>query len=240
MIEFISYIPIVTTVSSLFFFLVIARHYARKPAATHLLWWTIGILCYGLGTLTESWVTIFGWSEAIFKSWYITGALLGGAPLAQGTVHLLLKARTANRLSLALVLTIIGSAVLVMLSPLNHALAEPHRLSGAVLEWQWIRLITPWINIYAFLFLVGGALYSAWIYARKKTFRARMIGNIAIAIGGLLPGIGGSFTKFGYTEVLYVTELIGIWCIFYGYWVIRQDRSSANVSASVDPVPTVV
>lgn len=54
-----------------------------------------------------------------------------------------------------------------------------------------------------------------------------MIGNIAIALGGLLPGIGGSFTKFGYTEVLYVTEFIGLACIFYGYWVIRHDRKTS-------------
>ena len=38
-----------------------------------------------------------------------------------------------------------------------------------------------------------------------------------IASGALLPGIGGSFTRFGYTEVLYVTEFIGIILMFTGY-----------------------
>ena len=38
-----------------------------------------------------------------------------------------------------------------------------------------------------------------------------------IAAGAILPGIGGSFTRAGFTELLYVTELIGICLIFAGY-----------------------
>lgn len=225
MIELISYIPIVTTILSVVFFIIIVKHYNEKRSRIYLLWWTIGVLCYGLGTLTESWVSLFGWSEQVFKAWYITGALLGGAPLAQGSVHLLMKPRIANILSVVLVVVIAIAAVAVILSPIDASLAETHRLSGEVLGWQWIRLMTPFINIYAFLFLVGGAVYSALKYARQKGSQARMIGNIAIAVGGLLPGIGGSFTKFGYTEVLYVTEFIGLCFIFYGYWVIRRDST---------------
>ena len=227
MMELIAYIPIFTTILSVVFFVIIFSHYRQKPGRIYLLWWTVGVLCYGLGTFTESWVSLFGWSEEIFKAWYITGALLGGAPLAQGSVHLLMKNRTANMLSVMLVIVILASAALVMLSPVDASLAEPHRLTGEVLGWQWVRLITPFINIYAFIFLVGGAIWSAWKYARQAGSRARMIGNIAIAVGGLLPGIGGSFTKFGYTEVLYVTEFIGLCCIFYGYWVIRNDGTSS-------------
>ena len=46
-----------------------------------------------------------------------------------------------------------------------------------------------------------------------------------IAIGALLPGIGGTATKFGYTYILYVTELLGILLIFWGYMVIKNDAS---------------
>ena len=38
-----------------------------------------------------------------------------------------------------------------------------------------------------------------------------------IAVGALLPGIGGAFTRFGYVEVLYVTELLGLTLIYAGY-----------------------
>ena len=36
-------------------------------------------------------------------------------------------------------------------------------------------------------------------------------------MGALLPGIGGAATRMGYTEVLYVMELIGLTLIWVGY-----------------------
>jgi tRNA-guanine family transglycosylase len=88
----------------------------------------------------------------------------------------------------------VGS-VLVMLSPIDYALVEPARLTGKVLVWKYVRLITPWVNIYAFIFLVGGAIHSALQYRKDGQSGKRFWGNILIALGGLLPGIGGSFTK---------------------------------------------
>jgi hypothetical protein len=39
-------------------------------------------------------------------------------------------------------------------------------------------------------------------------------------VGAILPGIGGSFTRFGHVEVLYVTELVGLLVIYAGYRLI--------------------
>lgn len=50
--------------------------------------------------------------------------------------------------------------------------------------------------------------------------------NVAIAVGGILPGIGGSFTRFGHVEVLSVTELIGLVLICSGYPMITRDAGS--------------
>ena len=44
-----------------------------------------------------------------------------------------------------------------------------------------------------------------------------MIANVLIAIGAILPGIGGTATRMGYTEVLYVTELAGLLLTWTGY-----------------------
>jgi hypothetical protein len=191
----------------------------------HVFWWMVGVACYIAGTITESMNTLAGFSVENFKAWYITGALLGGAPLAQGTVYLLMKRRTADRLSIVLILFILAASLLVLFSPVNLAAAPGGRLSGKLLEWTFIRMMTPFINLYAFIFLVGGAVYSAARYAKDPDKRARVKGNILIAVGGLLPGIGGSFTKFGYVEVLYVTEFVGLVLIYMGYHVIRNDRS---------------
>lgn len=231
MIEFIQKIPILTTVLSGIFFVILYKHWIYKGKPSYLFWWTIGVLCYGLGTLTESIVGVFGWSEPVFKAWYVLGALLGGFPLAQGSVYLIFSKRVANTLMIIVVSIIVIASVLVFMSPVDYALVEPTRLTGHVLIWKKVRLITPFVNIYAFIFLVGGAAYSAYRYSKDTRFKSRFLGNVFIAVGGLLPGIGGSFTKFGYTEVLYVTELLGIILIYMGYYTIRNDKNTSVYEA---------
>jgi hypothetical protein len=227
MIEFIHKIPILTTLLSGGFFAILYQHWVLKNRPSYLFWWMTGVVCYGLGTLTESIVGIFGWSEPVFKAWYVLGALLGGFPLAQGSVYLMFSKRTADRMMGAVVSVIVIAAILVFMSPIDYTHVEATRLTGRVLEWKNVRLITPFVNIYAFIFLVGGAAYSAYRYSKDVKFKSRFWGNVFIAVGGLLPGIGGSFTKFGYTEVLYVTELAGILLIYLGYRTIRHDKSAS-------------
>jgi hypothetical protein len=213
----VHYLPIVTTILALPFAVAIGRRFRRHPERLHLLWWAIGVGAYGIGTLTESLTTLLGWQEPVFRSWYISGALLGGAPLAQGTVYLLLQRRTAHLLTAALVTTVIVASVAVWASPIQYALVEPHRLSGRVFEWTWVRRFSPFINLYAVIFLVGGAILSAVRYSRQPDTRHRMWANVWIAAGAILPGIGGTATRFGHVEVLYVTELVGLLMMWRGY-----------------------
>jgi hypothetical protein len=234
----IYWIPLATTVVAAFFATIVLRRW-RARGGTHLLWWGIGLVTYGLGTLTESFTTVFGWNESVFRAWYITGALCGGAPLAQGTVYLLLKRRTAHVLSILLVAAIAIGALFVVLSPIDRTLVEAHRLSGRVLAWREVRLVSPFINTYAVIFLIGGAIVSALRYRGQPTKRHKYIGNVFIAVGAILPGIGGTFTRLGFVEVLYVTEFVGLLLIYAGYrYNIREpapDASGAEADARLAP-----
>lgn len=214
---FVHYIPVLTTLLTVPFALEIFRRWRAFPERMHLLWWAIGVATYGAGTFTEAWTTLFGWNPVIFRSWYITGALLGGAPLAQGSVYLLMKRKTADVLTVLLILYVIGASIAVSLAPIDYAAVEAHRLSGRVFEWGWVRLFSPVVNLYAVIFLIGGAVLSAIRYSADPSTRHRMWANVFIAIGAILPGIGGTATRMGYTEVLYVTELMGLLLIWTGY-----------------------
>ena len=79
------------------------------------------------------------------------------------------------------------------------------------------------VNLYAVIFLVGGAFWSAWQYRKKEGASSRVAGNILIAVGAILPGIGGGFARAGVVEVLYVTELLGLTLIWAGFRVISGD-----------------
>ncbi len=219
--NFLHYIPILTTLISAWFCVELYKHYRSKPEAKYILWWFLGVLFYGIGTLIESSVSLLGWSSFLFKSWYIFGAFLGGLPLALGTAHLLWKPKNANWATWISIAVVILGSILVILSPINYDLVESHRLSGKVIEWSKIRLISPFINVFAFLLLVGGAIQSAIYYFRKKSEYNRFIGNVFIAIGGTLPGIGGSMAKGDLTEALYVGEFLGLILIIIGYRIIR-------------------
>ncbi len=172
MLEIVHKIPIVTTILSAVFFAMLYRHWLSKQRPPYLFWWMIGVFCYGLGTLKESLVGIFGWSEWVFKSWYILGALLGGFPLAQGSVYLMFRKTTDDIMMYIVVSVIAVASVLVILSPIDYSLVEPARLTGKVMVWKNVRLITPFVNIYAFIFLVGGACYSAYSYSKEIAFKA--------------------------------------------------------------------
>jgi hypothetical protein len=230
---FVHYIPIATTLLAAWFAPIVFRRWQDRRPAPHLWWWSVGIAVYGLGTLTEASTTLFGWQEPVFRAWYISGALLGGWPLAQGTVYLMFSRRTAHWMAAAVGAVVIAGATVVLLSPIDYALVEPHRLTGRVMEWREARLFSPFINTYAALFLIGGAVMSAWRYRRDPASRHRFVGNCFIAVGALLPGIGGTATRMGYTEVLYVMELIGLILIWTGYRYNVGPRVSEVVGSAV-------
>src|SRR3954470_8133154 len=113
----ISYIPILTTGFAFYFFTRIYAHYQQRRT-TYLLWWTIGVLTFGLGTLSESIHAIFGWHPLNLRIWYIVGALLGGFPLAQGSVYLLMSPRFARISSIIFVALILTASICIMIAPI--------------------------------------------------------------------------------------------------------------------------
>jgi len=213
----IHYLPIATTLVAVVFFLVLVQRYRAKGEGVHLLWWAGGVASYGIGTGLESVITLAGNSIWLNKWWYVMGALLGAYPLAQGTVYLLLRRRTANLLSMITLPLVFAMVVLVALCPVNLDMLDSLRPSGRVLVWSWLRLLSPLINCYAALFLVGGAVLSSWRFSQKRATRQLAVGNALIAIGAMLPGVGGMAAKVGSIEVLYITELIGLIVIWGGY-----------------------
>jgi len=70
------------------------------------------------------------------RVWYIVGALLGGYPLAQGTIYLLMNRRFADISALVCSAFILVAAVCVLSSPIEIPAGFDHRLTGRVFAWQ--------------------------------------------------------------------------------------------------------
>jgi len=114
-------------------------------------------------------------------------------------------------------LFVIFASVAVFLTPMDADKILPHKPSGDVIVWTWVRLLTPFINIYAVIFLIGGAVHSSYKFFMEGNQPKRAIGTALIAFGAILPGVGGSMAKAGMVEALYVGEFVGLIFIWIGY-----------------------
>ena len=215
-------LPFTSAIVSFVFAFFIFKRYSIKKRP-HLLLWGIGMLFYGIGGFCEAYFGAFGWNALIFRMWYLFGAILVAAWLGQGTVYLLAKRRTANILMVILGVASLYAAIRIFGAELDPSLltSSVHtgsELSGHAITTPGIRSLTPFFNLYGVITLVGGAVYSAWIFYRKRVLLHRTIGNILIAVGALAPAFGGAFSRFGIPGALYIGELLGATLIFLGFW----------------------
>ncbi|MCJ7556702.1 MAG: hypothetical protein MUP90_07285 [Gammaproteobacteria bacterium] len=214
-------LPLTASVISFIFAFIVFKRYLNRRGP-HLLLWGIGLIFYGIGGSCEFYYGAFGWSSLIFRLWYLCGAILVAAWLGQGTVYLLAKRRLANILMVLLTLGSLYAAIRVFTAQLDPTLltSSVHtgsELSGHAIVTPGIRTLTPIFNLYGTVTLVGGALYSAWIFWRKRVLLHRTIGNILIAVGALAPAFGGAFSRFGISGALYWGELLGVILLFIGF-----------------------
>ena len=208
------------TVSLIFAILIFRRYLARR--GTHLLLWGIGMVFYAIGGYCEAYYGALGWNALIFRLWYLFGAILVAAWLGQGTVYLLARRTWANALMILLVLASLYAVVRVFAAQLDPSLMTESlhtgsELSGHAIVTGGVRSLTPFFNLYGTVTLVGGAFYSAWIFWRKRVLLHRTIGNILIAVGAMLPAFGGTFSRLGVPNALYLGELLGAVLMFAGF-----------------------
>ena len=218
---FYSLLPFLSSIVSFVFAVLVFRRYAARRG-THLLLWGIGMVMYGLGGFCEAYYGTFGWNPLVFRLWYLFGAMLVAAWLGQGTVYLLAKRKWANALMIILGLASLYGAVRIFGAQLDPAqmissLHTGSELSGRAITSPGVRILTPFFNVYGTVTLVGGAAYSAWLFWRKRVLLHRVIGNILIAAGALLPAFGGAFSRFGIGQALYLSEFAGAVLMFLGF-----------------------
>jgi hypothetical protein len=228
-----TYIPYISTVVTFAFVVAVYNRY-RQRGGIHLLLWALGLLFYGLGTLSEV-ILSLTFNAFVLKIWYLTGAMLTAAWLGMGSVHLLIrKGNVAKILTWVLAVVSVLALVLIISAPANSAAYDvTHPASGQykdILTRNGLTiLLTILLNIYGTLTLVGGAIYSAFLFWRKKVLANRMFGNILIAAGALSPAMGGSLLKAGMTDMLYLSEFIGAALMYIGF-ILATSESTETVA----------
>lgn len=217
-------IPLITAVVSLLFAATVLEQYLERRRAYQLVW-TAGLLLYSMASLMGSLREVYGTSEPVFRTWYFTGAMLVPAYLGMGTIYLVAGRRLAHGTMTALAVLTVAAASLVYLLPLEQPLSnlpagEP--LTGRGFVPPAGRVVAVFMNISGTLAFVGGALYTAWRYGRRRAMGYRVLATALIAAGGLIAAAGGALEAVGLPEPHALALLVGVVVIYAGFLRSRE------------------
>lgn len=106
-----------------------------------------------------------------------------------------------------------GDATLAWLCELQHSHVPARaRVSLVALDNSWV-MAGPEVFMRGDN---GGALYSAWLFWRKRVLPNRKVDNILIAAGAMAPAFGGALNRFGLPGH-YIGEFIGGCLMYVGF-----------------------
>ncbi len=218
-------LPFVSTLIMFSFTVFVLQRYAVRRSP-HFLFWGIGLAMFGAGSFAEAYLAI-AWNKWVFFIWYLFGAALNAGWIGQGTVYLLSRKKWVHVLTAILVLgSIITTVLMLQVMPKldesqftpSISIGEQYRfIMPSVQDGATVRLSTPFFNIYGLITLVGGALWSAFLFWRKRVLPNRVLGNVLIAAGALSIGFASTLTRLGYGSLLYVGELLAAILMFAGF-----------------------
>jgi hypothetical protein len=213
------FIPLTSAIISFIFAVTVLDQFLARRKAYQLIW-SLGLFMYAVSTATEFWVGMWGINQIVYRLWYLFGAIFVAAYLGMGTLYLLVPRRTAHIIMAVLLALSVYAALRVSTATID--LSDLRVLAGSAMP-QGVRLLTPIFNTFGTLALVGGAVYSAWVFWRQRLMPHRVVSNILIAVGAILPAAGGTHVRLGGgMPLFYIFELLGIVIIFTGFLRSRE------------------
>jgi len=96
-------LPAVTAVLALVFSVALLDQWRERRGGFQLVW-CVGMLFYGVAAGCEALAGIGGWNEALYRTWYLTGAVWTAGWLGLGTAFLLGRTRFGYSFALCLFL----------------------------------------------------------------------------------------------------------------------------------------
>jgi hypothetical protein len=222
--------PLIAFAVSLACAIVVGRDAWKRPRPDRVVW-TIAFGIFAVAAGAEVLGSLWEWNAPLARLYYLTGAVLVVGYLALGELYLLARERIA-RVAPGLTLLVTAlAATLVLNAPIDGALLAEDGWD-AIDRGPALVGMTVAINSIGTLILVGGALYSAWRFHTLGTFRHRMIGCVLIALGTLAVASGGTLTRFGRHEYLYIAMSIGVSIIFLGVLQTRRPDQATTAATA--------
>jgi hypothetical protein len=195
----------------------------RRPSPERVIWagaflvFTVAAACEVIGSA-------IGWTPTLARVYYLTGAVLVVGVLALGELYLLLPDRIPPVTPGFSLLIIALAATAVWSAPID-SMRLPQVGWQALERGPFLVALTVAINAGGTMVLAGGALYSAWKLKAAGSAQ-RVVGCVLIAVGTVVVALGGTLSRFGTPEYLYLAMALGIAIIFAGVVLTRQPLST--------------
>jgi len=204
-------LPFITAVVSAVFAIVVAVRSRGRPA---LVMWAIGFAMFALAALAGALARSGTEPETMYRVFYLFGGILNVTWLGLGTMFLL--APRAGRASLiAVLLFSLVAAYATFTTPVNLQVALD---SGrGYPDGSLPRILAGIGSGLGSVVLIGGALWSGWIFLRRRHNGKRALANAIIAVGVLIVAAGGTVTFTGANGILETTNLVGLVVMFAGF-----------------------
>lgn len=210
-------LPALTAVVAAAFALVVLRQYGNHHR-TYQLMWATGFVLFAMAAFAGYLARSGGTTETEYRFFYLFGAILNVAWLALGTLYLLARRRWADIALVAVAVLSLAAAYAVVSAPVDLSAAAD---SGRGFpNGSLARVLAGVGSGIGSIVLVGGALWSAWIFLRKRHNGRRALANVIIAVGVLIVAAGGTATFTGASGVLELANLMGLSVIFAGFLLI--------------------
>jgi uncharacterized membrane protein HdeD (DUF308 family) len=209
-------VPLITTLVSGAFAVAVALQYARKRRPSQLAW-AIGLLLFAVAAFMGFLARSGGATDVEYRLFYLFGAITNVAWLALGTVFIV--APRFGRVALAAVLALsVVAAYAVFASPVNVAVAVD--TGKGYPDGSLPRILAAIGSGVGSLVLIGGAVWSAWVFFRQRNQGRRALANAVIAIGVFIVAAGGTVAFTGASGILELTNLVGVSVMFVGFLLI--------------------
>ena len=208
-------LPALTAVVSALFTIAVAMRYARSKRMA-LLAWSVGLGMFTVAALAGALAQSSGASETEYRVFYLFGGIANVAWLALGTI-LLVAPRYGVPALVAVVLLSLVSAYAVFTTPVNLQIALD--TGKGFPDGSLPRILAAIGSGVGSLVLIGGALWSAWAFLRRRHNGRRALSNVVIAAGVIIVAIGGTVTFTGASGILEFTNLIGVSVMFAGFLI---------------------
>jgi hypothetical protein len=218
-----------TAVASLFAEATFVRWTTRRTS--HLAAWTVALVMFAGASAALAVGVGTGWDTGTFRVFYLLGAILNVPWLALGTVYLLFGVGLGHRIRPWLLVFSGFAAGAVLAASMEPVAGREIPVGSDVFDALPRALAAVGSGVGAVVIL-GGALWSAYRYARERSGERHgrlAAANGLIALGTLVLSSGGLVQGFlGHDEAFTLSLAVGISVIYVGF-LVAEGRRDARV-----------